>query len=145
MARTLLLSLLLLVLSASAYAQVDSIPDLYGDQSSGHLGYRQNEGQVRDSHGYARPDIKFTSEAANPHIALRENSTISLYMASIDSTQQTEDTLYRIDMTVTGELSNNVDPEPYEQKPGHANYYLGHCPQGITGVPAYGRVVYPGI
>jgi len=117
MERILLLSLCILGLSVCTNAQIDTIPDLFGDQYSGHLGYRQNAGQARDSHGYARPDVRFVSEGANPQIALRENSTVSLYMASIDSTQQTEDTLYRIDVTVTGELANEVDTEAKTTRP----------------------------
>ncbi|MFA4851618.1 MAG: hypothetical protein WC599_03780 [Bacteroidales bacterium] len=35
----------------------------------------------------------------------------------------------------------------YSQEPikSYLNYYLGHCPQGVTDVKGYYRVVYPNV
>jgi len=41
---------------------------------------------------------------------------------------------------VNANMNASVSVE--EPTQGYINYYLGHCPEGITGVRAYRKVIY---
>jgi hypothetical protein len=161
--RTALLALLTL-LTASVGAEA---------QPEGLHGLVPNRGQVVDVAGHRRPDILYTVESGAAHVFVRPGSIAYVF----DRYARREDLRaagvrddggaagtqagaledespwvlieqYRMDLELLGARApvSIVEEDP---SPGLRNYYLAHCPDGITGIPAFRRVtlreVYPHI
>jgi hypothetical protein len=121
------------------------LPDYYGDQIKQNFGFWQNDGQVLDTDGNARPDIQYYSEGSTPNVFIRRQGAMSLVLAKMDTVMNTLDTLHRLDMSFTGENFQAPDAQATVLKTAHKNFYLPHCGSGITHVAGYNRIVYPGI
>lgn len=52
--------------------------------------------------------------------------------------------IHRIDLDFEG-CSNNIEVVSSDKVEGYCNYYLSHCPDGITGVLAYNKIVYQNV
>ena len=148
---------LLLFTTVAADAQLD--------RSATHLRFRENRGQVIDTRGDRRPDILYTAGDGPMRVYLRRDAISYLFMRwSGDSLPPRSDVAeglskrpglrrghlesYRVDMQLIG-ANPHAAVVAEEPSGDYANYYLGHCPDDITHVPAYGRVtyrdIYPGI
>ncbi len=133
--------------------------------------FLENKGQIADQNGAVNPDVLFLAEVPFGSIAVRKDgfsySFIKIaaghdvntgpgykskeYLVpdageGMDEPPAME--IYRVDMKL-----NDANPEPEavcsEEAPDYNNYYLAHCPDGITGVRKFGTVrlseVYDGI
>ena len=95
-----------------------------------------------DRDGARRPDILYTLSSGGARLFFRR-SGVSYVYAHVESSGDALALVsgYRMDMDL---LDANPDAEVSGEKRASdlSNYYLPHCPQGITGVPSYGRIVY---
>ncbi|MCZ7556185.1 MAG: PKD domain-containing protein [Bacteroidia bacterium] len=152
----------------TAILLISSVVEMYASgpdrasQSLANTGIRfqENRGQIVDSEGRARHDIAFIAEAPGVRMYFRIDgisyvfSETSLNLAEAPhegapvtfakSSTAAESKLYRMDMTFPGS-NPNTRLRVGDVYPGYVNYYLPHCPQGITGVKEYGRIVYENI
>lgn len=67
-----------------------------------------------------------------------------MVFASIDTIPATNDTLHRIDMYIE---QSNATAKIYSMKEqsSYLNYFLGHCPEGVTGIHGNQQLVIPEI
>lgn len=121
------------------------------------LRFTENKGQVADLNGRLRPDILFTAQNGGVKLFLTANGihyqfrrdfskpkqTIakpeilgSSAIEEMDSTQ-----FYRLDLSLKGA---NLHPKVIKEGEGSdaENFFLAHCPDGITGVKNYNRITY---
>lgn len=117
-----------------------------------------------DEVGKPRPDILFTIESAGVKVFIGKQGLHYLF-SRLDSTkspsanqsldvpflnrfENTTITTYRLDVNLLG---SNPNPRVVKENATgyYENYYLAHCPDGITGVNAFKKItlkeVYPGI
>jgi hypothetical protein len=141
---------------------------LHGASHAG-VGFRENRGQVADMEGHARPDILFTTSANGTQLFFRRNGMHTVFLRQVEGSGEDEgeaigalkgDTtdgtrppegeeenrpsrfdINRVDMTLEGaNPSSRIETlDPVE---GELNFYLAHCPDGVTGVREYDRIVY---
>lgn len=125
-----------------------------------------NRGQIVDSDGNLRPDLLYSSSGGGVQMYFRRtgisyvfarveeqpkpaNSAISeatgkpMYPAE-ESMEEPLVSVYRMDMELEG-CNTNAEVLGEEQTKEYFNYYLAHCPDGITNVHGYKRVVYKNI
>ena len=77
-------------------------PDLFGDTAQSACMLRRNAGQVFDTDGNPRPDVKYTFEGSPVGIYLRDSSRVSFTRIVLHNDSVTPDTAYRVDMTMRG-------------------------------------------
>jgi|GEM_PF-836780 len=120
-----------------------------------------NRGQVADTEGKVRPDVLYTVDAPGAMLYFRREGVSYVFSKHEPGNQGMEDreafmqgavpnheihetTLYRMD-----ELCEGGHPFPRigaaEPLDGVSHYYYAHCPDGVTHVPAYGRITYEDI
>ena len=122
-------------------------------------GFVPNKGQVADKNGKVRPDVLFTFDSPNARLFFKkdrivyalfnmdhfENESSREYhqKGNIEAAKYASLRIFeqRIDMVFKDALPN---PEIIFEDPNsdRINFYLAHCPQGITGVQAYNQVTY---
>jgi hypothetical protein len=124
-----------------------------------------NRGQVVDTRGEPRPDVLYTAESNNARVFVR-GSAISYVFDRVEKLADVVDgrsgvtvneseeapfgvvEQYRMDLELIG-ANERVRVVEEHQVPGRRNYYLGHAPDGILGVPAFQKItlqsVYPKI
>jgi len=125
------------------------------------LEFIENRGQIVDMEGNLRPDILFVGDAGGAKIYLRKGAISYVltmdpeYSGTMDNEEEENELetwnleletiqtlrVHRVDMEF---VNANVDAKTRVEEPtqGYFNYYLGHCPEGITGVKAYRKVIY---
>lgn len=123
-------------------------------------GFQENRGQVRDADGNVRNDILFVADGPGVRLFLHDRG-ISYVFTSFDmkrdagehslgsliesSVQHPSSAVaYRLDMTLLGG-SARARIRAADPLPGQLNFYLAHCPRGITGVREYRRLVYENV
>lgn len=122
-------------------------------------GFVPNKGQIADKNGKVRPDVLFTFDTPNARLFFKkdrivyalfnmdhlenESSREYLQKGNIEAAKFASLRIFeqRIDMVFKDALPN---PEIIFEDPNsdRINFYLAHCPQGITGVQAYNQVTY---
>lgn len=122
---------------------------------SNELLFRENRGQIVDAKGEARPDILYSAEARGVGIFLQRAGFS--YVFSSPVTARASDTRERrtlfTDSSVARSLAYRMDLQFVGANPSavvtaddpsgtFGNYYLPHCRDGITGVPAWRRIIY---
>lgn len=130
-------------------------------QRSLPLLFTENRGQVADANGKLRPDILFSAQSGATALYLTGNAIYYQFNKitypkgyqpdeenPVASAKQFKKETYRFSVTLAGaNLHPKVRKE--EQKILTENFYLAHCPNGITGVRTFAKLVYedvyPGI
>jgi hypothetical protein len=144
-----------------------------GSLRSNGMSFTQNKGQVADLNGNQRPDVLFKGGGGGTDVYIRKTgisyvlSNMNEVMHEIDEqvekkiksgeiTEQDERKvkqelsekqqmkLHRIDVDFVGG-TQNPEIKTADQVDGYTNYYLGHCPQGITNVNSYNEVTQKNI
>ena len=109
--------------------------------------YYTNKGQIVDTDGNIRRDIKLYTQSANPNVFVFDDK-LSYVFTRIDDDTTTVDTIHRLDMNLVG-ANPNSRVFKADKTGGHFNYYLGHIPSGITKMHGYSRLVcnnvYPNV
>ncbi len=152
----------LLSVARSANGNAASTAKL-ADMRSSKLLFTENRGQVADDKGNPRPDILFTTHSGNTGVYL---TPTGIYYQFVHTTypdgyiadpkkvkdeekqaeleKQIKAETYRFSLTLAG-----ANPNPVIRKEGKniltENFYLPQCPNGITGVATYDRVVYENV
>ncbi|MBL0047628.1 MAG: SBBP repeat-containing protein [Bacteroidetes bacterium] len=124
----------------------------------------ENKGQVADFSGKVNSEIKFTAKDKNTKLFFGSDGIQYQFEKSIESVQNTigpnqlaasitaasnaKREITRLDMKLIGANSKAIIKK--EGKTNYyENYYLAHCPQGITEIHAYTKItyeeIYPGI
>ncbi|UTW62213.1 T9SS type A sorting domain-containing protein [bacterium SCSIO 12741] len=142
-------SLLGCLFSISLYAQDFSIPDGKGEEASNVLSFRENKGQVGDVNYHPVPSVKYACTGKSLDLYLLDSGRVS-WVHTIEATDPlAPDSLRRLDMW---HFNNDEVPTPVEASPvgwdtlpGEDNFWLPQCPNGVTGVRSFTRVVYPSI
>jgi hypothetical protein len=125
----------------------------------------RNDGQLIDVEGRARPDVFFTCVARGARLFFRRDGISYVFARSVATPGQmavplgisappvkmpTHGTtqLYRVDMKFVN-ARTDVVPAGLRMRTDKENFYLAHCPEGVTGVPAFEGLIYrnawPGI
>ena len=120
-----------------AYAQAEQNIDLAELENLSTFGFEENKGQLLDVNGKATPDILF-----------RYQNDIDIYISNkglsyvfIDANEERIE-WHRIDMLLQGvDLSQKKIRKEKPSEQGYINYYLPHCPEGITGVNSYRKII----
>ncbi|MEO8087993.1 MAG: T9SS type A sorting domain-containing protein, partial [Bacteroidota bacterium] len=102
-----------------------------------------NWGQIIDTEDSVRKDVYFYTINQYPKLYFQQD-TIDFVFAKVDTVTATTDTLERIAMNFAdGMLSDPYYSEDDLQDTDQVlNYFLGHCPDGITGVKGTERLMY---
>ncbi|MBS1536790.1 MAG: choice-of-anchor D domain-containing protein [Bacteroidetes bacterium] len=116
----------------------------------------ENQGQIIGIDNQPIPDVKFYTGTKGGVQAYFTSAQVSYVFPKtekkptpqIPNTQANITELYRMDVEYIG-ANPNARITGTEQTAEYTNYYLAHCPQGITHVPTFGKLVvhdlYPNI
>lgn len=119
--------------------------DFNNESPAGNFLFYKNSGQLVNSSNQAIPDVKFYTNNTSPRYYINNNS-YSFVFAHVDTVASTQDTLYRIDLTFDGTTAAGGTvgkTYPLEQKQEYLNYFLPQCPNGITEVQGFQRLITP--
>ncbi|MBC8484728.1 MAG: SBBP repeat-containing protein [Bacteroidetes bacterium] len=124
-----------------------------------------NKGQIIDTEGKLRPDILYKAELngvalyltnkgmsfvfykyedAPKNLAAGNKKTDGMHDPFKDDMKDKILKMYRMDLDIVG-MNTNVRTVNNEQTEEYFNYYYAHCPEGITNVHGYGKVVYENV
>ncbi|MBL0128818.1 MAG: hypothetical protein IPP83_15485 [Flavobacteriales bacterium] len=138
------LSLVVSVISTTRAQYIP--PDFYNEKYMPSIGFWENRGQVIDTEGNKRDDVKYYTTGSIPQAYLRTKSKVSFALHKVDTLMTTTDTIYHLQMQPWGEHAAERDPVGTVLKTSHLNYLLPHCgTNGITQVPGFSRAVYENI
>jgi hypothetical protein len=114
-------------------------------QRSG-VSFTENKGQVFDTEGKARPDIRFTADVNGVKLYFRNNAVSYVYpqITTNAKGQETLTQLYRMDLELLG-ANPQVEVISEEALGSIENFYLAHTPRGVEGVKSYRKIVYKNI
>lgn len=113
--------------------------DFNSENPSSTFLYYQNCGQLIDTSGAAVPGILYYTTNSFPNYYIKDKS-MSMVFEHIDSSAATPDTLHRVDVAFD-QVNTNAKSYLMEESPEYLNYYLAHCPQGITEVHGHKRIL----
>jgi len=113
--------------------------DYNGESPQNSFSYYQNKGQLINTTDSLVPNIKYYEKNSSPEYYIQDTS-FSFVFARIDTIPATNDTLHRIDVTFD-KVNTGAKAYSLEEQPDYLNYFLGHCPNGITDIPRNMRVV----
>lgn len=101
--------------------------------------YIKNSGQLIATNDSLRPDIKYYMNDAYPQ-AYFSDTALSYVFAHIDTIAASTDTMVRVDVQYLG--ANSTYPVAQKADSTYTNYFLAHCPNGVTGVTQHQRLNY---
>lgn len=107
-------------------------------------GFVPNQGQFVDVEGNPIPEVHFAAEVEGGKVFFKENGFSYVLLQEIEDGSLAG---HRVDFDFAGAEAGVWIGE--ERLPGYMNYYLAHCPEGISQVPHFEALrfssVYPGI
>jgi len=118
------------------------------EPASANFSYYENTGQLIDTEG-GSPDYVHYYMPNHYPLLYFQNTSINMAWASIHQDTTVQDSMVRVDMAFF-ESEYNEKPAKLQENDSsnYINYYLGHCPDGITSY-AHEKLlysnVYPGI
>lgn len=156
----LIAKMLLVCLPLGLSAQQSSLKNLSPRQLNQGILFTENRGQVANLEGIPQPQVLFTANNAGvklfisssgihyQFIRIFEKGDRNPKFARIPIKDADSIQILRLDMKLIGaQIPNQVIRDG--SVTGVENFYLAHCPQGITNVKQYNRItfknVYPGI
>ncbi len=98
--------------------------------------YYTNYGQIADENGNATdPEkLQYYTIHHSPQLYFQQGK-MSMVFSHIDADTSTEDTLQRVDVTFLNSGNPTIAyPVNEMREAGYYNYFLAHCPEGITDV-----------
>jgi hypothetical protein len=120
------------------------------------ISFTENKGQVADQFGKCNSAVLFSGNTGDMNYHLLNNG-VSYQLAKVESWKDTRDpktgkTKKTIDRSSTYRLdvkwlnaNKNYTIQKGNAIEGYSNYYLAHCPDGITNVKSYKSIVYKNI
>ncbi len=132
--------------------------------NSQRIRFTENRGQIVDTDGNLRPDILYTADADGVRLYFTSQGVSYVFTRVEDEKQQISEATgmspddyrfdqpetsrniiaYRMDMELVGSNSDvriRAERELY----GYDNFYYAHCPDGITYVKSYGKIIYENV
>jgi hypothetical protein len=113
------------------------------------LGFVRNMGQVIDTDGNTRTDVLYTAETSNATLFIMRDRIACVLKEEKSDAARVHAMNIPVSRLVTSRfdiiLGEGGEMLPGQQMPGYNNYYLAHCPQGITHVPSFSQIVYKNI
>ena len=121
--------------------------------------FTENRGQIVDSDGRVRNDIAFIADAPGAKLFFRNDGISYVFTEQKPRDEQADQEFdavmsiapqgqqvrsHRLDMFLDGS-NPHVRIRAEGQLPGYSNYYQPHCPNGITGIHDYSRIVYENV
>ena len=124
-----------------------------------------NKGQIIDTEGKLRPDILYKAELKGVDLYLTNKGMSFVFYKYEDASKNLaagikkkdkphhpfrEDVknktvkMYRMDLDIVG-MNSNVRTLNEEQTVEYFNYYYAHCPDGITNVHGYRKVIFENV
>jgi hypothetical protein len=123
------------------------------------LSFIENKGQLIDDDNNLRPDILYTINTGNGvkayltakgvmyawiQIEERTQENIEDISSKFKQSENATVNTYHMDMELIG-ANENPEVEAEEMNESYFNYYLAHCPQGITHVHSFNKIRYQNI
>ncbi len=128
------------------------------------ISFVENRGQIVDMDGNLCPDILYSADAGAARLYFTQRGVSYVFQRAeegsadiersagdkmtsahrSDISSASEFSYYRMDMLLVGSNSD-VRIRAEQELPGYDNYYYAHCPQGITHVRSFGRIVYENV
>lgn len=104
-----------------------------------------NTGQIIDTDGKTNNGVDYYTQHHYPQLYFREGE-MNMVWAHIDQDTATADTMQRVDVSFLGS-SNPTKAFPLKERDdaGYLNYFLGHCPNGITQVYGNESLLFEGV
>ncbi|MFP4527852.1 MAG: SBBP repeat-containing protein [Candidatus Kapaibacterium sp.] len=102
--------------------------------------FTENRSRIADMDGNPRPDILYSARRSNTAVYFRA-SGLSYVFAS--QNPDSSATIERIDVDFHGASAEEIIAA--EPSGGVSNFYLANCPEGITGVRNFGKIIYKNI
>jgi len=131
--------------------------------NDGLIRFTENRGQIVDIDGHLRPDIRYIASVQGVTLYLRTSGMSHVFTRverprprvseatgqmtephHLSQSQSNRMWHERIDVEFVG-ANPFVRVRGECRMPGWSHYHLAHCPDGITHVPSYARVVYENI
>ncbi|PIP55027.1 MAG: hypothetical protein COX07_02120, partial [Bacteroidetes bacterium CG23_combo_of_CG06-09_8_20_14_all_32_9] len=113
--------------------------DYNGEAPQNSFLFYENKGQLINTSDSLVPEIKYYVQNSTPEYYIKKNS-FSFVFARVDTIPSTTDTLHRIDVEFYN-VNANAKTYSLEEQPGYLNYFLGHCPEGITNIHGNLRLI----
>lgn len=121
-------------------------PDRYGESSKEAYALIPNLGQVVDLNGSTDTDVKAYTEGSLPQMFMLKGGAMTFAWNKVDTLETTLDTTWSITVEPYGEMANrDIEPVLRSAKTSHENFYLPQCPNGITEVYGFNRVIYENV
>ncbi|MCB2204625.1 fibronectin type III domain-containing protein [bacterium] len=142
--------------------ETSSLTDRHADRLP--VCFTENRGQIVDTDGRLRPEILYSADAGTARLYFTSAGVSYVFQESATEAEgqfgpvvnavsalnrptvphAPELSAYRMDMKLVG--SNPLVRIRAEQAlPAYSNYYYPHCPQGITHVRSFARIVYENV
>lgn len=104
-----------------------------------------NSGQIINTDGKTNNGVDYYTQHHYPQLYFREGE-MNMVWAHIDQDTATADTMQRVDVSFLGS-SNPTKAFPIKERDdaGYLNYFLGHCPNGITQVYGNESLLFEGV
>lgn len=118
-------------------------PDFNGEEPNNIFAYYKNEGQLLKSNGDKALEIEYYATMMN-FTAYVQPTSIHFVRESYDTTEYTPDTVHRVQLNY-GDANPLSKIYSFEEVPMYKNFYQAHCPDGITNVKGYNRLMIPNI
>ncbi len=148
------------LLSQNTNATIEQRADDWAQNLS--FGFLPNHGQVPDAEGKPASEVLFsanvrgaqvyvTTSGMSHYFLKRTNATAKKWRPKNAAISEKEFEWRRIDLNLTGAsiLPDRIKLDEPLTDLGYTNYYRDHCPDGVVGVAAYGKItvtdIYPGI
>lgn len=143
--------LFLLVFTFSTFTET-----VFSENTLLSIRFTENNGQIIDDDGRLRPDILYYIEGNNVKSYLTTKGIIYAWIQNENSEpdkkesfNKTENIAHMVNSySMEMELINsnpNVKIIPENEYEDYTNYYLAHCPKGITNVKSYKKLTYSNI
>jgi Beta-propeller repeat len=137
---------LLLCAAATTTAQVTLPIDHKGEPPSTSIAFVPQHGQIGDSDGDVATGVLYASYGHGLQLYACEQDLLKFKGTRVVPDTIGPDTTFALSVQLVGE---NVNYDPVvahdDSTTWYHNYYLAHCPQGITGVHGFGVVAYQGV
>ncbi|MFH2142321.1 MAG: SBBP repeat-containing protein [Bacteroidota bacterium] len=110
------------------------------DPPSDNYIFYQNKGQIKDTDGNPRPDIKYYTLGVYPDKYITDDF-LSYSLANVKDTLYIPDSILRVDMKL--HRANETNAYHFEASNSRLNYFLAHIPEGRININGFQRIIYP--